>query len=540
MRDWIIALVVATLVVATTIGAEAVGASTTGRDNQGSTTSEQQYVSELSWGMIGLEGSMGPGGVQSLAAATAPPPPRNRLTPTRTPTRVLSKTSPTITPTPTETPTVTPVPPTHTPAPPTATFTPAPPTPTFTPAPPTATYTPIPPPGGRLSLSRSALLASETVEVVATGFGRRETLSIWLTDPTDQVFPSADRVTGLDGNAVLVIPLPEGARSGPWALTVQGQATRRQAIAAFSVAGVATTAPRPSEVPDVTDDEPWIPGAPDAPKPPSGARQTTATPTVTPTPSRTPTPTRTPTVTVTPTPARPYLAHLMPPKAPGGPLPLRLRQTYFGNAARMSGVPVEVLLAIASVESGFVPTAKGPYLPQFAGTENENALGMMQFLPSTYRLYMNQVDRVTGKQLGIRGVWDPESAVYAASFYLRDSGAPGNMRRALLAYNNADWYVDLILAWASYYANGGNIGYAPHQDSSAILKLPEPGAPTNTTTPAPTPTQSVDLGSNTAVNEQRELGRQADNEALAFWIWYVEDWQTQWSSPISEYQAIAY
>ena len=126
----------------------------------------------------------------------------------------------------------------------------------------------------------------------------------------------------------------------------------------------------------------------------------------------------------------------------------------FAAASALTGVPQEVLLAIARVESNFTPNAVGPFIPQLAGTENEHALGMMQFLPSTYRMMMARVDAATGKNLGIRGVWDPESAIYAAAFYLKDSGAPGNLRRALFAYNNADWYVELILAWASHYVGG--------------------------------------------------------------------------------------
>jgi len=126
----------------------------------------------------------------------------------------------------------------------------------------------------------------------------------------------------------------------------------------------------------------------------------------------------------------------------------------FERAAALTGVPKEILLAIARVESGFAPRAIGPFIPQLAGTENEHALGMMQFLPSTYRGYIQQVDAVTGKSLGIQGIWDAESAIYAAAFYLRDSGAPGDLRRALFAYNNAEWYVDLIISWANHYAAG--------------------------------------------------------------------------------------
>ncbi len=143
------------------------------------------------------------------------------------------------------------------------------------------------------------------------------------------------------------------------------------------------------------------------------------------------------------------------PQPPPGPAlaPSQLLPT-FAKAAQLTGVPQDVLLAIGRVESGFDQRAIGPYLSQFAGTENEYALGMMQFLPSTYRGVMARVDAATGKNLGISGIWDAESAIYAAAFYLKDSGAPGDMRRALFAYNNADWYVDLILSWAAHYAGG--------------------------------------------------------------------------------------
>ncbi len=126
----------------------------------------------------------------------------------------------------------------------------------------------------------------------------------------------------------------------------------------------------------------------------------------------------------------------------------------FEQAAKLTGVPKDVLLAIGKVESGFDPRAIGPYLPQFTGTENQHALGMMQFLPSSYRPYASKIDGITGKNLGMMGIWDAESAIYAAAFYLVDHGAPGDLRRALFAYNNADWYVTLILNWAATYAGG--------------------------------------------------------------------------------------
>ncbi len=144
----------------------------------------------------------------------------------------------------------------------------------------------------------------------------------------------------------------------------------------------------------------------------------------------------------------------VPPPAEGPALAPTQLLPIFERAASLTGVPKEILLAIARVESNFTPTAIGPYIPQLAGTENEHALGMMQFLPGTYRMVMPRVDAATGKNLGMQGIWDAESAIYAAAFYLQDSGAPGNIRKALYSYNNADWYVDLIISWANTYAGG--------------------------------------------------------------------------------------
>jgi hypothetical protein len=127
---------------------------------------------------------------------------------------------------------------------------------------------------------------------------------------------------------------------------------------------------------------------------------------------------------------------------------------FFTKAAERTGVPREILLAIGRIESNFTPRAQGPLIERFAGTEDAHALGMMQFLPSTYRGLVPDVDGATGKNMGKDGIYDPESAIYAAGFYLRNAGAPGDLRRAIFAYNNADWYVDQVLALAKQYAGG--------------------------------------------------------------------------------------
>lgn len=127
---------------------------------------------------------------------------------------------------------------------------------------------------------------------------------------------------------------------------------------------------------------------------------------------------------------------------------------FFTKAAERTAVPREVLLAIARIESNFTPRAQGPLIDRFAGTEDAHALGMMQFLPSTYRGLIGDVDAATGKTLGKEGIWDPESAIFAAAFYLRNAGAPGDLHRAIFAYNNAEWYVTQVLDLAKKYAGG--------------------------------------------------------------------------------------
>jgi Transglycosylase SLT domain len=94
-----------------------------------------------------------------------------------------------------------------------------------------------------------------------------------------------------------------------------------------------------------------------------------------------------------------------------------------------------VLVSMHRTESGF-GTNMGP---SSAGAE-----GHMQFIPSTWRAYGVDADRD-----GSKDPYSATDAVYAAARYLRASGAPGDWRRAVFAYNHADWYVDLILDGAT-------------------------------------------------------------------------------------------
>jgi hypothetical protein len=141
----------------------------------------------------------------------------------------------------------------------------------------------------------------------------------------------------------------------------------------------------------------------------------------------------------------PGLPGVGPGPPPAVPSPLA---AHFAEAERVTDVPASLLMAVAHVESRFNPRAVGPLIERFADTEDAHALGMMQFLPSTYRGLAPRVDRLTGVRLGMDGLWQPRHAIIAAALYLQDHGAPGEVRRALYRYNN-DWdYVDRVLALA--------------------------------------------------------------------------------------------
>lgn len=70
----------------------------------------------------------------------------------------------------------------------------------------------------------------------------------------------------------------------------------------------------------------------------------------------------------------------------------------------------------------------------------------MQFLASTWTNV-----GVDGNGDGVKDRYDPEDAIPGAANYLKMEGAPEDFRSALLAYNNAGWYVDDVLAQAEEY-----------------------------------------------------------------------------------------
>ena len=102
---------------------------------------------------------------------------------------------------------------------------------------------------------------------------------------------------------------------------------------------------------------------------------------------------------------------------------------HYREAERRFGVPWHVLAAV-----NFVETAFG----KVRSRSTAGAQGPMQFLPATWRAY------------GLGGdVHDPHDAILGAANMLRANGAPGDLRRALFAYNHSTRYVTAVLAYAT-------------------------------------------------------------------------------------------
>src|SRR6185503_8752314 len=68
------------------------------------------------------------------------------------------------------------------------------------------------------------------------------------------------------------------------------------------------------------------------------------------------------------------------------------------------------------------------------------ALGWMQFIPSSWRMYGTDANSD-----GEKDPYNPVDAIFAAARYLKAAGADDNLRRAIFAYNHADWYVDSVI-----------------------------------------------------------------------------------------------
>jgi membrane-bound lytic murein transglycosylase B len=102
------------------------------------------------------------------------------------------------------------------------------------------------------------------------------------------------------------------------------------------------------------------------------------------------------------------------------------------------GVRWEVLAAINEIETDY-----GRNL----NVSSAGAQGWMQFMPATWKMYGTDANRD-----GDRDPYNPVDAIFAAAKYLKAAGAETDLRRAIFAYNHADWYVADVLERAEAIA----------------------------------------------------------------------------------------
>jgi len=122
--------------------------------------------------------------------------------------------------------------------------------------------------------------------------------------------------------------------------------------------------------------------------------------------------------------------------------PANLLELFRESAATYCpGLSWTVLAAIGQIESGDGANN---------GPSSAGALGPMQFLPSTWKVW--GISGFGGR--GPPNVMDPYDAVPSAARYLCAAGArtPAGLPGAIFAYNHATWYVTEVLALAHEYA----------------------------------------------------------------------------------------
>ncbi len=100
-------------------------------------------------------------------------------------------------------------------------------------------------------------------------------------------------------------------------------------------------------------------------------------------------------------------------------------------AGMQYGVRWEILAGINEIETDY-----GRNL----NVSSAGALGWMQFMPATWKAY-----GVDANRDGVKDPFNPVDAIFAAARYLKAAGADSDIRKAVFAYNHADWYVDSVL-----------------------------------------------------------------------------------------------
>jgi soluble lytic murein transglycosylase-like protein len=139
------------------------------------------------------------------------------------------------------------------------------------------------------------------------------------------------------------------------------------------------------------------------------------------------------------------------------PAPIEQLLTYYKEAQDTFGIDWQYLAAIHLVETR---------MGRIRGLSSAGAQGPMQFMPATWAMY------------GKGDINDTHDAILGAARYLKAAGAPGNMQRALFAYNHAQAYVNALVAYAdamkldanAYRGYHGWQVYYPTKDGPFLMK----------------------------------------------------------------------
>jgi murein DD-endopeptidase MepM/ murein hydrolase activator NlpD len=116
-------------------------------------------------------------------------------------------------------------------------------------------------------------------------------------------------------------------------------------------------------------------------------------------------------------------------------IPVFLLPIYQAAGIQYS-VPWEILAAINEIETNY-----GRNL----NVSSAGAVGWMQFLMSSWKMYGVDANGDNKKD-----PYNPVDAIFAAARYLKAAGAQEDLRRAIFAYNHADWYVNSVLMRARF------------------------------------------------------------------------------------------
>jgi membrane-bound lytic murein transglycosylase B len=118
-------------------------------------------------------------------------------------------------------------------------------------------------------------------------------------------------------------------------------------------------------------------------------------------------------------------------------IPLFLLPVYQAAAIQYD-VPWQILAGINEVETDY-----GSDL----SVSTAGAVGWMQFMPQTWLQY-----GVDATNAGYADPYNPVDAIFAAARYLHAAGASHNLRRAILAYNHSQAYVEAVMLRARLVA----------------------------------------------------------------------------------------